>query len=64
MQVSLLNNIFRQSQFVLANANREFDVLLTDSRRLSYPERTIFFAITTRRNSGFRYIDEIGRAHV
>ncbi|MBQ7280746.1 MAG: bifunctional UDP-N-acetylmuramoyl-tripeptide:D-alanyl-D-alanine ligase/alanine racemase [Bacteroidales bacterium] len=57
MQVSLLNNIFRQSQFVLANANREFDVLLTDSRRLSYPERTIFFAITTRRNSGFRYID-------
>ena len=32
------------------------DWLLTDSRSLSFPEETLFFALTTKRNSGVRYI--------
>ena len=28
------------------------DWLLTDSRSLSFPEETLFFALTTKRNSG------------
>ena len=33
--------------------------LLTDSRSLSFPEETLFFALTTQRNSGARYIHEL-----
>ena len=33
--------------------------LLTDSRSLSFPEETLFFALTTKRNSGARYIAEL-----
>ncbi|MCD8293373.1 MAG: bifunctional UDP-N-acetylmuramoyl-tripeptide:D-alanyl-D-alanine ligase/alanine racemase, partial [Prevotellaceae bacterium] len=35
------------------------DWLLTDSRSLSFPETTLFFALPTKRNSGARYIDEL-----
>lgn len=36
--------------------------LLTDSRSLSFPEETLFFALPSKRNSGARYItDLIGR---
>ncbi len=35
------------------------DWLLTDSRSLSFPEATLFFALTTRRNNGARYIPEL-----
>ena len=35
------------------------DWLLTDSRSLSFPEETLFFALTTKRNSGVRYIPEL-----
>ena len=34
------------------------DWLLTDSRSLSFPEETHFFAITTKRNCGGRNIPE------
>ena len=34
-------------------------LLLTDSRSLSFPEQTLFFALTTPRNDGHRYIDEL-----
>lgn len=33
--------------------------LLTDSRRLSYPETTLFFALKTDTNDGHRYIREL-----
>ena len=33
--------------------------LLTDSRSLSFPEETLFFAIKTSRNDGHRYIREL-----
>jgi alanine racemase len=35
------------------------DWLLTDSRSLSFPEATLFFALTTKRNSGAHYINEL-----
>ncbi len=34
----------------------EIDVLLTDSRSLTYPERSLFFAIRTASNDGHRYV--------
>ena len=38
--------------------------LLTDSRSLTYPESTLFFAITTRSGDGHRYIDQLYRSGV
>ena len=35
------------------------DWLLTDSRSLSFPEETLFFALATKRNSGARYIPDL-----
>ena len=35
------------------------DWLLTDSRSLSFPEETLFFALTTKRNSGARYMPDL-----
>ncbi len=34
-------------------------ILLTDSRSLTYPEETLFFAIRTRNNDGHRYLSEL-----
>ena len=31
-------------------------VLLTDSRSLTFPEESLFFALVTQRNDGHRYI--------
>lgn len=35
------------------------DILLTDSRSLTYPERSLFFAIRTKSNDGHRYIENL-----
>ncbi len=34
-------------------------ILLTDSRRLSFPEESLFFALTTKTNNGHKYIPEL-----
>ena len=34
-------------------------ILLTDSRRVSFPERSLFFALTTKTNDGHKYIPEL-----
>ena len=39
--------------------NATIDWLLTDSRSLSFPEATLFFALSTKRNNGARYIPEL-----
>ena len=31
-------------------------ILLTDSRSLTYPEESLFFALRTRNNDGHRYL--------
>jgi len=39
--------------------NTNISILLTDSRRLSYPEQTLFFALRTKTNDGHKYIEEL-----
>ena len=38
--------------------------LLTDSRSLSFPDETLFFAIVTRHGDGHNYVDELYRRGV
>lgn len=40
------------------------DFVLTDSRSLSFPEETLFFAIKTQRNDGHQYIADLYRRGV
>ncbi|MDE5687871.1 MAG: bifunctional UDP-N-acetylmuramoyl-tripeptide:D-alanyl-D-alanine ligase/alanine racemase [Paramuribaculum sp.] len=41
------------------NPKMPVSVLLTDSRSLTYPERTLFFALETRNNDGHRYMRDL-----
>ena len=43
----------------VGQVDAEVDWLLTDSRSLAFPETTLFFALTTRRDSGARYLPEL-----
>lgn len=43
----------------IGNTPASIDWLLTDSRSLCFPEETLFFALTTKRNSGEKYIPEL-----
>ncbi len=51
-----------------ADANSLFDanisILLTDSRRLSFPEQSLFFAFQTKTNDGHNYIPELYKLRV
>ena len=40
-------------------ADAEINWLLTDSRTLSFPAESLFFAIQTKRNDGHNYIVEL-----
>lgn len=48
----------------LGDAEVEVNWLLTDSRSLCFPEETLFFAITTARGDGHRYIPSLYRRGV
>jgi len=39
-------------------------ILLTDSRRLSFPEQSLFFALKTKTNDGHKYIPELYKLRV
>lgn len=41
------------------HTDNNLSVLLTDSRSLTFPEESIFFALVTERNDGHRYIKEL-----
>jgi len=41
------------------DAESKVSFLLTDSRSLSFPEETLFFALKSKRNDGQKYIDEL-----
>lgn len=43
----------------LGNLDTNIDWLLTDSRSLCFPEETLFFALTTKRNDGSKYIPDL-----
>ncbi len=59
MKAENLATLFRTSDFVLNDPMAECKALLTDSRKLTDPSGTIFFAIPTKRNTGCRYINEL-----
>ena len=48
----------------IGTTDAHIDWLLTDSRSLSFPEETLFFAIRTSKNDGHRFIDELYRRGV
>ncbi len=52
----LLSNIAATLGVPLHGADRSIETLLTDSRSLSAPSSTLFFALTTKGNDGHRYI--------
>lgn len=56
-----LETIFNDSMGVRRTGHFEYQVrwLLTDSRSLSTPEGTLFFALTSRQGDGHRYIEEL-----
>ena len=43
----------------IGNTEGNISFLLTDSRSLSFPEETLFFALRSKRNDGHRYIEEL-----
>ena len=43
----------------IGNTEGNLSFLLTDSRSLSFPEETLFFALRSKRNDGHRYIEEL-----
>ncbi|MDR1380642.1 MAG: bifunctional UDP-N-acetylmuramoyl-tripeptide:D-alanyl-D-alanine ligase/alanine racemase [Tannerella sp.] len=44
--------------------DRKISHLLTDSRTLSFPETSLFFAIKTKTNDGHKYVDDLYRLGV
>ena len=48
----------------IGTADTRIDWLLTDSRSLTFPEESLFFAIRTQKNDGHRYIPELYRRGV
>lgn len=46
------------------NTDADIQWLLTDSRSLSFPEETLFFALCTQRNNGHLYIQELYERNV
>lgn len=51
-------------QPVAGSDNRIISVLLTDSRSVTYPEKTLFFAIPTEGNDGHNYIPDLYKCGV
>ena len=56
------------AQIIGAKTNTLHDatisILLTDSRRLSFPETTLFFALPTKTNDGHRYVQDLYKLRV
>lgn len=48
-----------QAKASIKNANATIEQLLTDSRRLIFPETTLFFAIVTQRRDAHHFISEL-----
>ena len=48
----------------IGSADAQIGWLLTDSRSLCFPEETLFFALTSARNNGHRYITDLYRRGV
>lgn len=59
MKLSEIYNLFSFNQDVSKTDDIEIQWLLTDSRSLSFPDATLFFALQSERNDGHNYIAEL-----
>lgn len=59
MIASQISLAFKPSSCTLPCPDAPIHAILTDSRRLSSPSDTLFFAIPTPRNNGARYVKEL-----
>ena len=64
MKAQEISEVIRPISSYIGQPQLMVEHLLTDSRRLTEPNNTVFFAISTKRNSGCRYIDDLYRAGV
>ena len=64
MKTSEISEILKLCKARVPHPDEEVRYLLTDSRRLAEPRGTVFFAITTKRNSGTKYVDDLYRRGV
>lgn len=57
MKINEISNVIKATcQY---SDNRDIKWLLTDSRSLSFPDTSLFFALRTQRNDGHKYIPEL-----
>lgn len=54
-----LKDIAALTGALLKGEDREIEILLTDSRSLSDPAKSLFFALRGSRNDGHRYVEEL-----
>lgn len=54
-----LSNIAETLGCGLKGDDREIEILLTDSRSLAYPDKSLFFALRGDSNDGHRYINDL-----
>lgn len=59
MKSSELSNIIKTENVILYAPESEFNLILTDSRKLTDAKNSLFFAIPTKRNNGCRYIQSL-----
>ena len=64
MKAQEISTVISARSVSLAQPDADILHLLTDSRRLTDPQNTLFFAIPTSRNTGCRYIDDLYRRGV
>ena len=58
-QISEIIQVLKPEHYVLNIEEATISELLTDSRSLTYPAVTLFFALRTKNNDGHRYIAEL-----
>lgn len=59
MKASEIQSIIKSNTAQIAYPDEEILHLLTDSRTITEATGTLFFAITTKRNSGCRYVEQL-----
>ena len=59
-QISKVANAQLKGNYMAsASTQPKVDILLTDSRNLTYPDRTLFFALVTPKGDGHKYIPQL-----
>lgn len=57
--ITRISDIIKAKSQYIFNPDATIEHLLTDSRSLVFPETSLFFAITTKRGDGHKYIPEL-----